>query len=163
MILFLYRCNSSLIKSRRIYIPFQRRSNFAELIFMIVDKFIKRITNAGLSTLRCTSPNRIPLSWPEPFRVSARAFNVHIPLLAWCTFHNKINMNRRDGERKNLGRKKEKEKGGDSNTKCICVEITSKRMHIFFRGTRQRIYNFVKLTDIRKYEYYSFYIRKLIL
>lgn len=38
--------------------------------------------------------------------------------------------------------------------KCICVEITSKRMHIFFRGTWQRIYNFVKLTDIRKYEYY---------
>lgn len=35
-----------LIKLRKIYISFQRRSNFTELIFMIVDEFIKRIINA---------------------------------------------------------------------------------------------------------------------
>lgn len=51
----------SAIQSHKIYL-FNERSNFAEFIFMIVDEFIKRITNARLSTQRCTSWNRIPFS-----------------------------------------------------------------------------------------------------
>lgn len=120
----------SLIKWRRVYVFFRRRSNFAKLIFMIVDEFIKRITNAGLSTQRYTSPNRRPLSWPELFRIFTFT-NVYL-----CLFHilsyNKIIMEGRDRKRKKL----KKRRGGEefADTKCICVEVTNKRMHIFQRN-----------------------------
>lgn len=74
---------SSLIKSQRIYISFQRL--FMRFIFTIVDESIKRVINVSLSTQRCTSLNRLS---PSMIKTIPRIL-VHLYLFS-TIYHSKL-------------------------------------------------------------------------